>query len=100
MTRVEDEIMAALRTRKPRHIPQKRAFMDPANFKHLRKSVIKATQVMLAMQLVNPATGDAIATSTLSKYESGQLGIPMWVAKRMKELTSLVERYAAARRAD
>lgn len=71
----------------------RRSFMKPGELVLLRRTVIKVSQARLVEQLVSPENGLPIAACTLSLYESGARPVPLWAARRIRELAQAARSY-------
>lgn len=70
-----------------------RSFMSASEFRLTRANVLRVTQSRLAEQLIKPDTGRPVATGTVSFWETGLRPIPLWVARRVRDLAEAARRY-------
>lgn len=64
----------------------RRSFMSGNELLDIRHNVLNVTQEALAELVENPSTGDPITTATISRWENESLSVPLWAAKRLREL--------------
>jgi len=63
--------------------------MSPEEFSRLRQEVIVSSQKSVAQEMVSPSSGGRVSESTVSRWESGKVDIPLWAARRMDQLAKL-----------
>jgi hypothetical protein len=80
--RQDTATMAAVRRG---HQPR-RSFLKHEEFRRLRAGVLRITQTILARALISPDTGAPIGVSTVSRWEAGEFAIPLWAAKRIRQM--------------
>lgn len=92
----DDETVESMRSVKARR--PKRSFMAPNELRLLRMTM-RVTQEGLAKQLLDPDDGLPLKQSTISQWESGTRGyvVPLWAARRIRELAECAQRYDAKR---
>jgi hypothetical protein len=61
-------------------------FMTAGELLYLRTKVMRVTQARLCEQLISPSTGQPVSTSIFSLWEKGRRAIPLWVARRTREI--------------
>jgi len=61
-------------------------FMTAGELLCLRTKVMRVTQARLCEQLISPSTGRPISTSIFSLWEKGRRAIPLWAARRTREI--------------
>ena len=79
-----------LADRKPR-----RSFMGAGELVRLRLLVLRATQEQVAGELVDPCTGLPLTRNALSHYERGLRPVPLWVARRVRDLAEAARAFDA-----
>lgn len=65
------------------------AAISRAEFRRLRTQVICASVASLAREMRSPLTGRPISTSTIFRWEVGQIRLPVWASDRVKALAEL-----------
>lgn len=76
-----------------------RSFMARGELIGIRKSILKVSQPRLCEKLINPSTGDKIMRNTLSGWEIGLRPVPLWAARRLRNLADAAKRYDARKKA-
>ena len=74
-----------------------RSFMTPPELRTTRMNVLRVTQSRLSEQLIKPDTGLPVTTGTVCFWESGLRPIPLWAARRVRDLAEAARRYDAKR---
>lgn len=91
---IEDDITVQS-IRKTR--PQKRSFMAPSELRLLRSTVIKVSQEKLAAELIKPDDGLPVSQHRICNWETGVRRIPLWAARRVRELADVARKYDTKR---
>lgn len=68
-------------------------FMSSGELLYLRTKVMRVTQARLCEQLISPSTGAPVSTSIFSLWEKGRRAIPLWVARRTREIAEAIKSY-------
>lgn len=90
---IEDDItVEEMRAEKPSGT---RSFMTFGELRLLRTQTLRVTQEKLAEQLIKPLDGTPVTTGMVSYWETGYRPIPLWVARRVRELAEAARRYDA-----
>lgn len=76
---------------------RKRSFMTPSELRLLRNTAIKVTQSQLASELINPDEGLPIKQSQVCAWETGARRVPLWAARRVRELAEVARKYDSKR---
>lgn len=87
----DDETVEGMRSVKAK--PPKRSFMAPNELRTLRTTVLRVTQKMLAEQMIHPDDGLPVAQVRISEWEGGTRCVPLWAARRIRELAECAKRY-------
>ncbi len=90
---IEDDATVSEMRGVPRPKPPKRSFMTQEELRLLRLTVIKVAQGKLAEQLLKPEDGLPVKQSRISDWETGVRPIPLWAARRIRELAEAAKRY-------
>jgi len=69
--------------------------MLPTELRSLRTGVLRVTRLKLCDQLIRPENGKPLPLSTFSFWEDGKRPIPLWAARRVRELAEAARRYDA-----
>jgi hypothetical protein len=72
-------------------------FMTPGELVLLRRTVLRVPQDRVAEQLVDPSTGMPLTRNAVSHYETGLRPVPLWVARRIRDLADAARAYDAKR---
>ncbi len=94
---VEDDLTVEEMRKPPANRRVKRSFMSPRDMVRLRTEIMRVTKKQLAEQLLNPSTGHPINRSSLTFWETGRRPVPLWVARRIKDLAEAAKAYDAKR---
>ena len=73
----------------------RREFMSAGELVNLRTEVLRVTQDRLVEQLISPSTGVPIKRAAVSLWEKGRRPIPLWAARRIRNLAEAARRYDA-----
>jgi hypothetical protein len=73
----------------------RRSFIGPGELVSLRTLVIRVPQTRLVEQLVDPCTGEPVTRNALSHWERGTRPVPLWVARRVRDLAEAARAYDA-----
>jgi DNA-binding transcriptional regulator YiaG len=80
-----------------RDTPAPRSFMTASEMRSIRATVLRVTQGKLAEQLIKPTTGEPVTTGMVSRWEIGERPVPLWAARRIRDLAEAARRYDARR---
>lgn len=69
------------------------SFMAPGELLHIRREVLLVPQARLCEQLIDPTDGEACSTTTLSRWERGSRPVPLWAARRIRDLAEAAKNY-------
>lgn len=75
-----------------RNHPPTRSFMHPDEMRSLRMNVLHVSQRELATQMISPFNGYPIAHYTVCKWERALIPVPLWAARRMRELAGTAKK--------
>ena len=73
----------------PRHAGA--SHMPPDEVRYIRKVVLGWSIPELADALIDPYTGEPVSLSALNKWSSGANPVPLWVARRLRDLAEKAE---------
>jgi hypothetical protein len=73
----------------------RRSFVAPGELVSLRTLVIRVSQTRLVEALIDPCTGEPLTRNALSHYERGTRPVPLWVARRVRDLADAARAYDA-----
>lgn len=80
-----------------RDTPAPRSFMTASEMRTVRATVLRVTQGKLAEQLIKPTTGAPVTASIVCRWELGERPVPLWAARRIRDLAEAARRYDAKR---
>jgi hypothetical protein len=87
---MEDDLTVAEMRREPeKPLP----FMSAGELLYLRTKVMRVTQSRLCEQLISPSTGAPVSASIMSLWEKGRRPIPLWVARRTRDIAAAIKVY-------
>lgn len=75
----------------------KRSFMSPGELLNIRTVVLRVSQRKLGEQLLNPSNGQPCSVPQISYWETGSRAVPLWAARRIRDLAEAAKRYDAKR---
>ena len=91
---MEDDLtVVEMRDKVQRKKPKKPAFMQAGELRVIRKTILRVTMVKLAEQLIRPDIGESLKWNTISFWENGHRPIPLWAARRIRDLAEVARRY-------
>ena len=91
---LEDDLtVIEMRSKPPRSTPPRHTFMEASELRRIRVSVIRVERRMLAEQLIRPDTGEPVEATTIGSWERGKRPIPLWAARRIKDLAEVARRF-------
>jgi hypothetical protein len=91
---MEDEkTVEEMRVKVKRVSSFRRSFMSPGELYSIRTKVLRVMLKTLSEQLVSPSTGEPCDASTLYRWEMGQRPVPLWVARRVRDLAEAAKKY-------
>jgi hypothetical protein len=88
----DDQTVEEMRSR---DVPAPRSFMTAAELRVIRFQTLRVTQGKLAEQLIKPTTGQPITAGLISRWEAGVRPVPLWAARRIRDLAEAARRYDA-----
>lgn len=94
---MEDDQTVNDMRRVDRKEPLRRSYMSPGELIGLRTHVLRVKQNRLIEQLINPSTGEPCTATAYSRWETGKRRIPLWVARRVRDLAEAAKAYDAKR---
>lgn len=92
---MEDDLTVAELRRDDAKSRLDKPFMSAGELVYLRKTLMRVTQGRLCEQLISPTTGEPVSISILSLWEKSRRPIPLWVARRVRDLSECVRRVDA-----
>lgn len=91
---LEDDLtVIEMRSKTPRSRAVQRTFMEASELRLLRTTVMRVNQAKLADQLIRPDTGEPVKLATVGYWEQGRRPIPLWVARRVRDLAEVARRF-------
>ncbi len=91
----DDQTVLEMRKDKDKPSRLDKPFMAAGELYTLRTETIRTTQQRLCDQLVSPSTGETCSTSIMSLWEKGKRPIPLWVARKVRDLAECARRLDA-----
>jgi hypothetical protein len=73
------------------------SFMSPGELLSIRTQVLRVPQGRVIEQLINPSTGSPCTVAAYCRWEKGHRPIPLWVARKMRDLEEAARKYDAKR---
>lgn len=93
----DDETVREMRAAKTPPKPVPKTFMAASELRVLRATVLRVTQAKLAEQLIKPDDGRPATKGTVYLWEHGLRAVPLWAARRIRDLAEAARRYDARR---
>jgi len=90
---MDDLTIKELRKKEKKERPLRRSFMSAGEAKHIRTELLRITQKRLVEALISPIDGEPILVSLYSHWEKGSRPIPLWAARRMRDLAEAARSY-------
>ena len=72
-------------------------FISPGELFSIRTQALRVTQGRVVEQLINPSTGRPCTVAAYCRWEKGHRPIPLWVARKMRDLEEAARKYDAKR---
>ena len=89
----DDQTVEEMRRAVPRERSAPKVFMTAMELRATRCNVLRVTQARLAEQLIDPDDGRPVSSPAISLWESSKRPIPLWVARRIRDLSEAARRY-------
>jgi hypothetical protein len=90
---MDDQTIEELRRPAKEKVTLKKSFMSHGEMKHIRTDLLHVTQRRLCAALIDPSDGEPIQGPMYSYWESGKRSIPLWAARRMRDLAEAAKSY-------
>jgi hypothetical protein len=87
----DDQTVEEMRIPKAR--PESRSFMAAGELRLTRCTVLRVSQARLAEQLIDPSNGRPVSGPAVCLWETGRRPVPLWAARRIKDLAEAAKRY-------
>jgi hypothetical protein len=88
----DDKTIEEMRT-DTKQLRTPRSFMTIQELRTLRETVLRVTRQKLCEQLIRPETGRPLPLSTYAFWETGRRAVPLWAARRVRDLAEAARRY-------